>query len=443
MCSFIFTNKPLQGDRLNFLSARRGPDHTEITNISGFNMIHNLLDISKRKIIQPVSDGNITLLFNGEIYEPQCKDGDTLSIIPLYKEYGKTFVEQINGEYSIVILDKSKNIVLLYSDIFGTKPLFYAIEGTDIGVASYASELKILGFKDIKRVMHSSFLEIELNGLDITEYKHGTFNLEEYKTSYQDCIEALEHSFRLRCNDKVAVGLSSGHDSGSMLLWSILNNKQDNHFYYITNGRESPEIMQSRKNLCKKHNLPFAEIDYYKSIMLNDELELKTLPTNMEEWSSYWGANSICLKSRLLKVIKKDGINIFLTGQGGDEILSNYRKYTNFFKDFNLKEQFPWPNFYEGKNREFIDEFEYVGGAHGMEVRYPFLDKKFVQEFLNLTNDLKKAKFKSVLAEYLASNNFPTNNFKVGMGPRLPRYCNNYGTMGKSLSKPNFPYWTE
>lgn len=419
MCSFIFTNKPLNGEKLNFLSSKRGPDHTEITQIQGFNIIHNLLDISKRKVIQPIIKNNIVLLFNGEIYEPKS-NVDTLEIIPLYEKYGVNFVEKINGEYAILLLDLNKNKIYLYSDVFATKPLFFSIEKNKIGVASYGSELKILGFKNIKRLLHSSYVEIDLYNLNLIEYKHSSFNLDEYKTNYDDCILALDNSLKIRCNDKVGVGLSSGHDSGSILLWTILNSKTKNSFYFVTNGREDLDVMKLREEECIKNNLSYKIIDYVKRTNIIDSIELNFLKTNMEEFNYFYNENSMCQISNMLRNIKNDDINIFITGQGADELMTNYKDY-NFYENYNLKQNFPWLNFYEGKNRKFIDEFEYIGGVYGIEVRYPFLDKFFVQEFLNLTNSLK-LKYKSVLTEFLTKYKFPYSSKKVGMGILSYRY---------------------
>jgi asparagine synthetase B (glutamine-hydrolysing) len=116
--------------------------------------------------------------------------------------------------------------------------------------------------------------------------------------------------------------------------------------------------------------------------------------------------------SKLLRKVKSDGIDIFIAGQGGDEIVSNYIEDDIFFTD--LKVQFPWKNFYYGENRLYIDQFEYIGGVYGVEVRYPFLDREFVQEFLHLTLELKNKFYKSVISEYLNRNNMPTKTEKVG-----------------------------
>jgi asparagine synthetase B (glutamine-hydrolysing) len=72
-----------------------------------------------------------------------------------------------------------------------------------------------------------------------------------------------------------------------------------------------------------------------------------------------------------------------------------------------LNEVFPWRNFYDGTQRMYLLKEEHVAGMFGIEARYPFLDKRLVQEFLHLSHKLKNAKYKSVLHEYLSKYNYP------------------------------------
>ena len=129
--------------------------------------------------------------------------------------------------------------------------MFYSINDDHIGIASYASELVNLEFTNIVRVESSTYVQIKLNDLSITNFKHSAFDLTEYKTSYDNCILAFENACNLRCNDKAAVGLSSGHDSGSILQWS-LNNDTHNKFYYVHTGKEDADIMNHRLDMCDK-----------------------------------------------------------------------------------------------------------------------------------------------------------------------------------------------
>jgi hypothetical protein len=57
----------------------------------------------------------------------------------------------------------------------------------------------------------------------------------------------------------------------------------------------------------------------------------------------------------------------------------------------------------------YIAKEEYVGGSYGIEVRYPFLDKNVVQEFLWLSVELKNKIYKSPIDNYLRVNKYPFN----------------------------------
>jgi asparagine synthase (glutamine-hydrolysing) len=406
MCSFLCTTRSLANSS-NLLLKLRGPDHTERIRYKNFNIVHNLLDISRQTAIQPIIEDDKLLLYNGEIYKPESLI-DTQLILPLYKRNGHQFVNSINGEYAIAIIDG--NNIFLYSDVFGTKPLFYSVEGSDIGISTYSSELSLLKFKDIKRVEPSTYIHIDIKSSNITIYNHSGFDLTEYKTTYDDCIRSFENACRLRCNDRFAVGLSSGHDSGSILQWCVDNNK--GNFYYVVTNREDVDVMLHRKRLCIEKGLGYKEIDFHKNKYIHNHFEENMLSSKMEEYKKYKGEPSTMMISKLLRKVKSDGIDIFIAGQGGDEIVSNYIEDDIFFTD--LKVQFPWKNFYYGENRLYIDQFEYIGGVYGVEVRYPFLDREFVQEFLHLTLELKNKFYKSVISEYLNRNNMPTKTEKVG-----------------------------
>ena len=401
MCGFVCTNKDLEYSKSNKKIKSRGPDFTNSVKLDKFNIVHNLLDISGLKILQPITRDNVTIFFNGEIYEPY-NEIESKTIIPLYKEYGEKFIEKINGEYALVIIDHSKELILAYSDIFATKPLYYSINDNNIGISSYESELHNLNFKDIKRVNSSTYIKINLknNSYKITD--HNNFNLDDNITNFDSCIESLNNAFEYRCNKKAGIGLSSGYDSGSILKYYLNTGNKKGTFYYVDTNNEDENIIKDRINLCKDNKLKYRIINYKKPInkLLYDNMEKKYLESNMEKYNFYLNEGSTLLYSKIFQLMKKDNLNIFISGQGGDEILSNSDHNGNFsFK--NLKNKFPWKHFFNGDNREFIDQQEYIGGSYGIEVRYPFLDKKFVQSFLNLTPKLKNMYYKSPLNVFL------------------------------------------
>ena len=128
--------------------------------------------------------------------------------------------------------------------------------------------------------------------------------------------------------------------------------------------------------------------------------------------------------SFISSLAKNDGCKIYLSGQGADEIFSDYgfngiKKYphSNFGGLYtnNLRDIFPWASFYGSSQLSYLAKEEYISGAYGLEGRYPFLDKQVVQEFLWLDVNLKNSNYKSVLYNYLKTNNYPfSQNEKIG-----------------------------
>ncbi len=96
---------------------------------------------------------DIFCVFNGEIYNhlelrkklglntvSDKKYNDADIIIPMYEKYGKDFVKYLDGMFSIAIMDKDR--LLLFSDKFGIKPIYYSILSN--GNFVFSSELKAI-----------------------------------------------------------------------------------------------------------------------------------------------------------------------------------------------------------------------------------------------------------------------------------------------------------
>ena len=84
---------------------------------------------------------------------------------------------------------------------------------------------------------------------------------------------------------------------------------------------------------------------------------------------------------------------------------------------------------------------EVVSGTHGVEGRYPFLDKNVVQEFLWLTPELKNKNYKSVIYNYLKKENYPfEENKKVGFGCGFSGPSHNEKESFKKINSNNNQY---
>jgi asparagine synthetase B (glutamine-hydrolysing) len=433
MCSILFSTKVQDNiDDLNFYLKFRGPDSTTTTTINSCLFIHNLLSITGDFSPQPYRDENVVLIYNGEIYNYKefgdyKSDGECL--IPLYKEYGSDFIKKLDGEFAICLVDFTLGQAVISSDIFKTKPLFLAVDIDGVGCSSYASPLEKLGYKNIKKTKPNTIYTICLKTNQIIKQETiYEFNLDQHKTSYDDWVLAFENSIRKRItntNKNIFIGLSSGYDSG--IIFSELTKNKHHFFSFSLLGTENHQIISDRISLKNSqsecYTLDKNAQDYnfsHEIIERNTEPFYYTIHSTSSDYNEFntlliedGGSNNFATICRRAKMYD---CKICLSGTGADEIISDYGfggnkiyGHSNFGGLFpeDLTTIFPWASFYGSTLESYLAKEEYVGGSFGIEMRYPFLDKYVVQEFLWLHQDLKNKEYKAPIDYYFNKNNFP------------------------------------
>ena len=471
MCSFLVLNKKLYNSKtlqeLNELLKSRGPDNTNVFEYSEYVFIHNLLYFCGVPTLQPIVKDNIILLFNGEIYnylEFGNYSCDSECIIDLYLKYSIDFVKYLDGEFAISIFDFNKNCVILSSDTFGTKPLFYGYSNGFVisSIKKTIIDNELINNEVITKLMPNTCIKLNMNNKIIETTETCKFYLNQFKTSYDDFNKALEESIIKRCslnnkeNNEVFITLSSGYDSGVIDL--ILKNNKIKYSSYTIEAKENLDILNKRienldilnkriennkkiennntliklscneytesenyvKNNCDNYNCIYFEFDKNNDNN-NDVLDKYSKETRVYSAVNDWGAYGL---NHIFKLANNSGKRIYISGHGPDEIMSDYgysgeaynkcSEIKGIFPD-NLEEIYPWINFYRGTMQTFIAKEESVSSLHGIESRYPFLDKKVIQEFLWLKPELKNKKYKAPLHYYMEKYNYPfCENEKIG-----------------------------
>ena len=134
----------LKVSKLLNLMKNRGPDNQSFKKFE-FNKKSLYFFSSRLKIVdrndrsnQPMTFGNITIIFNGEIYnheelrekilKKKCNlktRSDTEIILRLYQIYGANCVKYLEGMWAFAIYDQTKKIIFISRDRIGEKPLYY------------------------------------------------------------------------------------------------------------------------------------------------------------------------------------------------------------------------------------------------------------------------------------------------------------------------------
>ena len=222
--------------------------------------------------------------------------------------------------------------------------------------------------------------------MDIIESAYNFF-ADKYKNTKDYLLKETNLFDALKDYEKI-LDLSSSKPYFYLKL-SLDKNSQDyNDSHYLINKNTEPfyyTIYSSTSNYNEFHTL-----------LINDA-----------------GSNNFATICRAAKTFD---CKICLSGTGADEIISDYGfngnkiyAHSNFGGKFpeNLETVFPWASFYGSTLESYIAKEEYVGGSFGIEMRYPFLDKDLVQEFLWLHQDLKNKEYKAPIDYYFNKNNYP------------------------------------
>ena len=419
-CSFIAANFNLSArpelHHANRFLRPRGPDATTVRSLDNdWSFLHNLLAMTGAVTTQPFisADGRRAAVFNGEIYNfralarqlagsADAYASDGFALLPAYERWGVSFVQHLEGEFALVVVDLDRRRAVVSADVFGTKPLWFAIwqppqapAPPRILVATYESALLALGAPraSIKAAPPNEALVLR-------------FGEAQPRTS------GVKH--------RIFIGLSSGYDSGAIL--GALALERTPFLAYAIKAQEDVGVLAARARYCEG----VGEVALLQLSGSRFAREERWLAQRCEKYAyelearkgelacSDEGAVGV---SVVLGRVRRRGGLIYLSGSGSDEIISDYARdgrkiypHSCFGGRWpaDLAPIFPWCSFYGGSQRAFLMKEELVSGAHGIEGRYPFLDPKVVQEFLWLAPELKNAEYKKPVADFLRAHRVPT-----------------------------------
>ncbi len=403
MCGILGTSSNLESEKNLFPSEElfrkslslidhRGPDGKGIfyDNKSSVSLGHtrlSILDLSKRSNQPMISkDGDTVLIFNGEIYNYLVlksrllnqgvnfeTTSDTEVILNLYLKEGIEILKDLDGIFSLSIWDRKKNILYVARDTLGVKPLYF-FEKKDF--FCFSSELKSLlpllnsedlnidieslnryltylycpgegtSFKNIKKVNPGEVLAIENGEIRSRESfkKIPVFkNLPKYSHNSKKIIKELDTKLRNSVHKQmisdVQVGafLSGGLDSSSVVAFAKEKNK-DLKCFTIDVGEVNTDGLTN--------DLPYAEkvarhLDVDLQIVkTNSETLIKGL-TNMVMHLDEPISDSAPLNVYLIsKLARNQNMKVLLSGAGGDDIFTGYRRHLALKID-NYLDKFP------------------------------------------------------------------------------------------------------
>lgn len=362
------------------LMINRGPDYQTYKNFDfGNKKIHllasrlNIVDRRSRSN-QPMTFNNISIIFNGEIYNFKSliktinsrgiylkTNSDTELILKMYEIYGTNCVKYFEGMWSFLILDKNKDLIFLSRDRLGEKPLYYFQDKSGLYFGSETKFIRLLknnyrelnnikifqylkyGYKSIEQSNETFFKNIYKveagtnliirKDLIIKKIKYWKPTINEKKLTEKKCVKLIKENFqkklKLICDSdlKIGLSLSGGIDSNFILGFIKKNLNKNIYTYSIIDKKNNKYDEEDSINLAvKKYNVKNKKI-YLKSDMNNFDEFRKLTKYHDKPISTI----TLYLQSLVYKSMKKDNIKICLSGNGSDELFSGYYHHYNLY----------------------------------------------------------------------------------------------------------------
>ncbi len=364
------TPKPVDPNRVHAMIAalsHRGPDGDGIWTAPGVGLGHRRLSIIDLEgSPQPMSDGTLTITYNGEVYNfAELRDeltakgaifrtaGDTEVLLHAWRAWGPSMLDRLNGMFAFAIHDTAAHTLFLARDRMGVKPLHY-VELAD-GSLAFASELKgLLAHPQLRRVPDPHAVEDYLAFgyvpddacmvAGVKKLAAGHFLLVERgkpvpqprkwwdvdfsnratgsaKALGEELVDRMRAGVRSRMVADVPLGafLSGGVDSSAVV--ALMAEASPKAVRTCTIGFD--EAGHDERSYAETVARRFATDHRERVVQSGDFGLIDTLVASFDEPF----ADASALATYQVCALARESVTVALSGDGADEALAGYRRY--------------------------------------------------------------------------------------------------------------------
>jgi len=408
MCTFKISNY-LDTDSVDKFLKLGGPSSSETLEINGIYLTHHSLSLTGEILPQIIQVDNLYFMLVGEIFDyNKSLPSELHHVIDMFQKHGmNNFINQLNGEFLVIIFDKSKNIIHFFTDTWSTRQVWFEQWDNKFYFGSLPRSevpgrlLMVPAFYGIDNIVRLQANKHYIFGIDAQKlifsrneiYK---WNLDQYKTSTNDFIAAFEQAVINTAHPNVILSFSGGLDSACIAVCLADHKKSFESVNLQFTDVEDLEARDQILNYCK---------DYTECKILTERIPITIDRSKLKLLGLH--SDSLLQVSEYAKIINK---NIMIQGNGPDNFMRRIMPEKFYEKDptetewpEDLKSIFPFESWYDGRNRRSIDKKETTMIHYGMTMRNPYFDKKLLQEWLNLDYRLKsnEQEVKGILKNYL------------------------------------------
>lgn len=362
-----FDDQPAQRARLEAMQRAlgcRGPDQSGIFTQGAVGLVHTRLAVLDRAGgAQPMTDGELTVVFNGEIYNHRklrrtltdagaiftSDHSDTEALLHGYRLWAERLPEKLSGMYAFVIWDAEQKEMFLVRDDVGKKPLYFwhddtrlvfgsTVAAVQAGIAPGNRKLNIdrdalrqylsFGYTEgfslsegIRELAPFQWLRLSPHRNDTPGPPTGARSTPAGENEFVTLIEQAVET-RLEADVPLGCFLSGGIDSSliAAIAQKQLAGRGDRLRTFSVSMPEAaydegPWAKKVADHIGAEHRVLRAEPHV--------EDDLKRLIDTMGEPL----ADSSILPTYWLSKAAREHVTVALSGDGGDEMFGGYERY--------------------------------------------------------------------------------------------------------------------
>lgn len=348
--------------------AHRGPDARATWHDDHIGLVHqrlSIIDLSEAGT-QPMTIGNYTIVFNGEIYNYQSLKAelvcqgvqfttktDTEVLLKLFIREGESSLQKLNGMFAFAIWDSQTQKLFIARDRLGKKPFYFYQWGREFAFGSeikailplpfvprtprkdaikdyffyqYVPEPKTI-FEHIYKLRPGHFAVVDLNRpQEVTQ--HSYWNL-EFSTDYSvteeqasgELRELIDDATKLRMVSDVPLGafLSGGIDSSAVVGMMAAHSKMPVRTCAIGFNDKQYDEVEHAKTVAEHFTT-----DHHEFTVKDD------VPGSFNEICSYFDepfSDPSFIPTYFVAKLARQKVTVALAGDGGDESFAGYAKY--------------------------------------------------------------------------------------------------------------------
>ena len=335
----------------------------------------SIIDLEGGK--QPMfnEDGNLVVIFNGEIYNFQdlradlvaaghtfATKSDTEVLLHGYEQWGKELPARLRGMFTFVIWDRASHTMFGARDIFGIKPFYYYnVDGLFLFGSEIKSFLAHPGFKkELNEERLPEYLSIEyipneetmfknvykLPGAHMFTWQDGALEIERYyEIQYHIDESKTEQEWEDAITETFAESVAA-HQIADVEVGCFLSSGVDSSFVVNEVAKGTPHVKSFSVGYAEEK---YSELPYAQEF--SREIGVPSI-ANQVDADQFFEANRVIqwyldepmpnpaeVPLYFLAQNARKYVKVVLSGEGADELFGGYPMYCQavHFMDYERK----------------------------------------------------------------------------------------------------------